>query len=184
MIEEMLCVVGKIPKILSYIDEKENNYVQLTLKLNDNITHNDLKTFFNSIYYRMKLDNGYTNSFSKCHSSSDLINFFKEILKAKDVISLKELYAITNCENTCDWLPIKLAVQQFFSMFEVVMEQTFSLEEYDETVEQENLLFRNQNSNLEKELETIYENTIIMNEVLGGREISEMSQNKVKKLVS
>ena len=154
--------------------------------MKDDISHGDLKLFFNSVYYRMKLDEGYTNSFSNHHNSSDLIAFFKEILKTKDVVSLKELYTITNCGNPHDWLPIKLAMQQFFSMFEVVTKQSFSMKEYNEMVKQNeiNPLFRNQNSRFKKELETIYENSIIMNEILTTQEIPQISQTKVKKLVS
>lgn len=184
MIEEALCITGKMPKILSYLDEKEHVYKQITFKLKDTITHHELKDFFNTVYYSMKLDGGYTNNFSAHYNTSDLVMCLKEILRNDDVVSLTGLYQLTNVQNEQVSLPLLLAIQRFFDMFEVIGEQCFSIEEYNELVRQNeiNPLFKQSDSIFKKELATIEDNSKLMNYLKTPEAEKYSSRLKVKKI--
>lgn len=93
MPEETLCELGRKPKILSYIDEKENRYIQINCKLKDEINTIKLHDFFNKIY-SMKLDIGYSSSFENNYSTNNLIECFQTILAENKIINLQAIYNI------------------------------------------------------------------------------------------
>jgi hypothetical protein len=127
MPEETLCHLGRNPKKLSYIDEKTGKYIKIICKLKDKITNEQLKYFFNKVY-NMKLDQGYSQSFTKNYTTSDLIKCFKEILVEQEIINLKTIYRILNKSS----LPALIAVQEFFNMFEIIEITNLTKEEYNQ----------------------------------------------------
>lgn len=129
MSEQLLCTLGKNQKLLSYIDPKTNSYIQLKCRLRDSIDGFTLKEFFNKIY-SMKLDIGYSFSFSENHNTGELIRCFTTILAENDTINLKELNDLINQKKEQSILPVLKAINEFFKMFEITEQQNYSMEEY------------------------------------------------------
>lgn len=128
MPETDLCLKGKEPKMLSYIDEKESQYIVLICKLKDNITELKLRSFFNMIY-SVKLDSGYTTIFAKQYSTMNLINCLKSILKEKKEINLKGIYDLLNKGQDINIEPLELVFDEFWNMFEMIDKRTYPIQE-------------------------------------------------------
>lgn len=171
MSEASLCQLASIPKKLSYIDEKTNRYVERILILKDDINETNLKLFFNTIY-SMKLDNGYAKSFKTEKDSGCLINCFHKIM-ASEIINLQPLFSILHEDYKKNWLPVDYAITAFFNMFELVEEQSYPIREYNAILRanETNPLFKNTESEFNKEKQFIEDNTKMM-------KIIEMKQEK------
>ncbi len=164
MPEADLCRNGKIPKILSYIDQETQQYVGLTLQLKEEISEFELKKFFNQLYH-IKLDYSYSNTFSNNYSTRNLIVCLKNILKENRVINLKELSELLNKGNLEEGCTFDLVMQAFFQMFEITNKEVYSLTEYNEMVKQNSInpLFKDQDSNFKREIQAILFNSYILN---------------------
>lgn len=166
MPEEMLCLAGKYPKLLGFIDFTKGQYVNLIIKLKEDITELEIRDFFNTLYHA-KLDGTYSQTLTSGYSTSDLRLALKDIMTEKNVINLKKIYEIANKESEISKYSLQLVIERFFSMFEVVDEEkTFTIEEYNEMVRNLNTnpLFKNQESNFRKEAEACFYNSYFLNE--------------------
>ena len=94
MSEAALCQLASVPKRFSYIDDENNKYIEKIIILKDDINETNLKLFFSTIY-RMKLDNGYGDSFAEGKNSGCLIDCFKKIMMSR-IINLEPLYLMIN----------------------------------------------------------------------------------------
>lgn len=184
MPEEALCKLGRQPKILSYIDEKEEKYIQMNCKLKDEITTMQLHYFFNKVY-SMKLDKGYAQSFESDYNTSNLIRCFKSILKENNVINLHEIYAIVNKGINEFWNPVEFAIKEFFNMFEVLETNEYSMTEYLAMVRENtiNPLFYTSKNNFSKEVEAMEYNScfISIEESVKNIEENELSKKPAEK---
>jgi len=164
MSETILCNLGKTPKIFSYLDN--GYYNQVTFKLQEDITEKQLKEFFSKVY-SMKLDSGFSNSFSKNYNTSDLIKCFTKILISEKFLDLKELYVLIQKKTQKDYqniLPVEYAIDEFFSMFEITEEHSYTEEEYNTMIRQYamNPFFRGKDPSFEQETKLIDENSRII----------------------
>lgn len=129
MPEQSLCILGKKPKKLSYIDKENNKYVQIVFKLKEEITANNLNEYFNRLYYA-KLDSGYETSFTDNYTTKDFIACLKEILIKEGPINLKVLGRMI-ADTQPMLLPVDTALYMFSEMFELITHQEYPLEEYN-----------------------------------------------------
>lgn len=164
MPETTLCLLGKQPKILSFIDCSTNKYITLKVNLKESISEFELMKFFNRIY-RANLDNGYSRIFQKNYSTKNLKASLCNILKEPEVINLEELYELLNKENYEDLLVFELIMKEFLKMFDIKKETEFTLKEYNEMVRQQttNSLFNNEESNFQKETSAMKYNSYFLN---------------------
>lgn len=182
MPETSLCLNGKQPKIISFIDEDTQKYVSLKVKLSDGISEFELKKFFNRIY-TAKLDQGYSNTFAPNYSTKNLNNCLKDILNEKSVINLEELYKIINKDDIEALSIFELIIEEFTDMFDVVECNEYSLDEYNEMLRQltMNRIFQNQDSNFRKEVESIRFNSYFFNKQYQKEEKKLTTQQLVRR---
>lgn len=183
MSEAVLCNLGKTPKTFSYLDDE--HYNQIICKLQENITELKLKEFFNKVY-SMKLDSGFSKSFADDYNTSDLIKCFTKILISDKLIDLRDLYNIINKKDQKEqstYLPVEFAIEEFFSMFEITEEYSYTVEEYNAMIRQYamNRVFCDPNSLFSQESESIDENSRIVNSAQ-KRISSEKGLIKIRKI--
>lgn len=178
MSEAALCQLASVPKRFSYIDDENNKYIEKIIILKDDINETNLKLFFSTIY-RMKLDNGYGDSFAEGKNSGCLIDCFKKIMMSR-IINLEPLYLMINknCQN--GWMPVDYAIEAFFNMFETLEERSYSLREYNALLRANgtNPLFTNTESDFDKENKFIEYNT----KMIETMEKKQTRKSYVKKL--
>ena len=168
MSEEICCMLGKVPKVLSYVND--GKYVHSICKLKDQVDCFKLRDFFNMVY-SMKLDIWDADIFMNGDSTGDLINCFYLILEEKNFINLKNLCLfIVNSENRGNHSILYL-VKQFFSMFEVVEENFVYLNDFDDV----KLVAMNSDDMFYKEVESIFYNSIVI------EYMTEKRKNRVRK---
>lgn len=176
MPETILCIAGKCPKILSFIDSNNGDYTSLTIKMREDINEFAIRDFFNELY-NAKLDT-YGQIFLKNHGTNDLVNSFKNIITKSGVIGLEEIYNMTNQKFNSTLISLQLIMQEFFKMFEIVGIEQFSAIEYQEMVRQLNMnpLFMEQESIFKEE-----EKNIKCNSYFLGGENSPVNNITTKK---
>ncbi len=176
MPETILCIAGKCPKILSFIDSTNGDYTSLTIKMREDINEFAIRDFFNELY-NAKLDT-YGQIFLKNHGTNDLVNSFKNIITKSGVIGLEEIYNMTNQKFNSTLISLQLIMQEFFKMFEIVGIEHFSAIEYQEMVRQLNMnpLFMEQESIFKEE-----EKNIKCNSYFLGGENSPVNNITTKK---
>lgn len=130
-----LYLKGKLPKVFCYIDEENQQFIELNCKLKEEISEFDIKKFFNMIY-KAQLDNGYENIFKEKYNTYDLIICLKNILKEDKVINLEALYNILNHGEEINLKPILQILGDFFNMFEFSQkyDKCFSLKELNSMI--------------------------------------------------
>lgn len=176
MPETILCIAGKCPKILSFIDSTNGDYTSLTIKMREDINEFAIRDFFNELY-NAKLDT-YGQIFLKNYGTNDLVNSFKNIITKSGVIGLEEIYNMTNQKFNSTLISLQLIMQKFFKMFEIVGIEQFSAIEYQEMVRQLNMnpLFMEQESIFKEE-----EKNIKCNSYFLGGENSPVNNITTKK---
>ena len=163
MIETILYVNGNRPKTISYIDENTENYVTLKVKLKEGISEFKFKKFLAELKHLMPslLSIGITDT---C-SIQDLKLCFKEILGTESVINLKNLYELMNNLSEQEFAILNEKVEEFFNMFEIVNKCEYNLTVYNEMIRhlKTNQLFMLQDSNFEKEVDSMKYNSYFFN---------------------
>lgn len=159
MPETILCMAGKCPKILSFIDSNNGDYISLTIKMREDINEFEIRKFFNELY-NAKLDI-YGQTFLEDYGTNNLVNSFRNIITKSGVISLEEIYKVINIKSKKTLATIQLIMCEFFKMFEIVGREQFSVVEYEEMIRQlfTNNLFINQESNFKEEQQIIFYNS-------------------------
>lgn len=149
------CMLGKVPKVLSYV--RNGQYVHTICKLNDNVDSFMLNNFFGMIY-RLKLDSC-ENEYLNCNEKIvDLINFFYSVLKEDTFICMKDLcFLIRDFKDNYFYLILNL-IKSFFEMFEVIDERIVSLENDNDI----KFITINSNDIFYKEVESIFYNSKII----------------------
>lgn len=164
MSEQILCTLGKNPKTFSYIDQGSKSYIEITCKLQEEITDDKLREFFKHLY-SMKLDCGYSDSFDEQYNTKDLIACFTEILITDKIMNLNTLYSIINKKEKANCIPLCYAILEFFTLFEIISKVNYTLEEYYTILRQQNInpLFSKDNDILEQEEDSIQANSKVVN---------------------
>lgn len=164
MPETNLCLNGKVPKIVSFIDSDTKKYVSLKVKLRDEISEFELKRFFNRVY-SAKLDYGYSNTFVASYSTKNLNACLKNVLNETSVINLEKLYRIINRDDVSELTIFELIIEEFADMFEILECNEFDLNEYNEMIRQltMNKSFQSEEGNFKKEVKAIQFNSYFFN---------------------
>lgn len=115
---------GKKIKRLSYLDEN-GNYIQMDIKLKDEVSVFKLNSFFNEIY------KGSRYSYSVL--ANEIIDFFKSILNDQSVIDLTDLnrIVIATQENGEPNEMLLQFFQHFLEMFENINTIVWTNKEYN-----------------------------------------------------
>lgn len=183
MIETILYLNGKYPKIISYIDEDEKNYVTLKVKLKEDISEFEFKKFL------MDLKNLKSNLLSigitDTYSIQELKTCFKEILGTEAVINSKKLYKLMNNLEREEFAIFDKKVEEFFNMFEIVNRCEYSLFVYNEMIRhlKTNQLFMLQDCNFEKEVNSMKYNSYFFNSKYASKCEKYKMENQVKKKI-
>lgn len=158
MSEEKYCILGKVPKVFSYI--KDGNYVRAICRLKDDVDCFQLNNFFKMVY-SIKLDIWDINFWDGYHNTADLIKCFHLILEEVNFINLKELYNLIGSydEYNC---PIIRVIRCFFDMFDIVEDMSISLGNINDI----NLVFVNASNGGYKEVEGIFYNSKVICSIL------------------
>lgn len=186
MVETILYLNGNNPKTISYIDEDTKNYVTLKVKLKEEVSEFEFKKFLAELKYLKisLLSNGNTN----LYLIQELKHCFKEILATDSIINLKRLFELMNNLETSEFTILNEKVEEFYNMFEIVNKCEYSLPVYNEMVRhlKTNQLFRLQDSNFEKEVDSMKYNSYFFNsEYLSKCEkLKQSSQNKKRTLTN
>ena len=186
MVETILYLNGNNPKTISYIDEDTKNYVTLKVKLKEEVSEFEFKKFLAELKYLKisLLSNGNTN----LYLIQELKHCFKEILATDSIINLKRLFELMNNLETSEFTILNEKVEEFYNMFEIVNKCENSLPVYNEMIRhlKTNQLFRLQDSNFEKEVDSMKYNSYFFNsEYLSKCEkLKQSSQNKKRTLTN
>ena len=115
---------GKKIKRLSYLDEN-GKYIQMDIKLKDEVSVFKLNSFFNEIYKGSR--------YSYYILANEIIDFFKSILNNQSVIDLTELnrLVISNQENGEPNEMLLQFFQSFLEMFEEINTIIWTNEQYN-----------------------------------------------------
>lgn len=163
MLETILYLNISKPKTLSFIDEETKKYINLKVKLKNNISEFAFKKFlFEMADLKLNLlSKGITDT----DSIKELKLCFKEILKTDSVISLKSLYELMTNLSIQEFSILNERIEQFFDMFEIINRSEYSIDVYNEMVRylHTNQLFLNQDSDFEKEVKVIKYNSYFFN---------------------
>lgn len=154
--EEKCCLLGRNPKVFSYI--KDGKYFHTICKLRDDIDCFKLNEFFNKVY-SVKLDIWDANFFNGIYTTADLIKIFRLILEETKLINLKDLcYLINNNNNDMKSRPIKEVIKYFFEMFDIIDYNFICLDELNSlkkiVVDSDEMFY--------KEVESIFYNSNVM----------------------
>lgn len=170
MSEENCCILGKVPKVLSYV--RGSDYVRTVCKLKDEVDCFVLTEFFNMVY-RVKLEIWDENFFTKNYNTGDLIKCFHLILEENCFINLKDLCRFVGNFKELNNHPILRVVKCFFEMFDVIEVEHFSLENISDI----KFMAVNSNDNFYKEVESIFYNSKVMNSLDGKKKIKIKKQS-------
>lgn len=185
MVETILYLNGNNPKTISYIDEESEKYVTLKVKLKEGISEFEFKKFLAELKLLMPslLSVGITDT---C-SIQDLKLCFKEILGTESVINLKNLYELINSLEESEFAILNEKVTEFFNMFEIVNKCEYDLTVYNEMIRhlKTNQLFMLQDSNFEKEVDSMKYNSYFFNSKYAAKceKINKEKQLKKKILI-
>lgn len=186
MVETILYLNGNNPKTISYIDEDTKSYVTLKVKLKEEVSEFEFKKFLAELKYLKisLLSNGNTN----LYLIQELKQCFKEILATDSIINLKRLFELMNNLETSEFSILNEKVEEFYNMFKIVNKCEYSLPVYNEMIRhlKTNQLFRLQDSNFEKEVDSMKYNSYFFNsEYLSKCEkLKQSSQNKKRTLTN
>ena len=155
MSEENFCVLGKVPKVFSYV--KDGKYFHTVCKLRDDVDGFKLNEFFNMVY-SLKLDIWDAIFFNGNYSTGDLIRIFRLILKEDKFINLKDLCCLMgNRDDSCNH-PVIAVVKYFFDMFETIDFRLVPLNDSKGI----KLIAMNSDDMFYKEVESIFYNSSVM----------------------
>lgn len=155
MSEDCVCMLGRVPKVLSYV--RNGQYIHTICKLSDNVDSIMLNDFFNMIYsfYFEKYEKKYLEVREKI---VDLVNFFCLVLKEDTVINMKDLcFLVKDLDNNHSYFLLDF-IKSFFEMFEVIDERIVSLENYNDIKS----ITVNSNDLFYKEVESIFYNSEVI----------------------
>lgn len=171
MSEEYYCLLGRVPKIFSYVNN--GKYVRTMCRLKDHIDCFMLSEFFNMVY-SLKLEvwcSGFTNDFC----TLDLIKCFKLILRENSFINLRELCCLVKHFDINTKSSILLVLERFFDMFEIIDERVFSLDN-DGVIQ---LIALNSSEIFYKEVESIFYNSELFDSIYNEKNVRIRKQSYV-----
>lgn len=170
MSEEYFCLVGRVPKVLSYV--MDNKYVHAVCKLKDNVDCFKLNEFFNRIY-SLKLDIWDSQCGNDGHITVDLIKCFRLILKETSLINMKELcFLIRSFDNKFSYSILEI-IREFLDMFEVTYERVVSLDDYKDI----KVIIENSGGMFYKEVESIFYNSNVIDFVYREKSVKLKKQS-------
>ena len=185
MVETILYLNGNNPKTISYIDEDTKSYVTLKVKLKEEVSEFEFKKFLAELKYLKisLLSNGNTN----LYLIQELKHCFKEILATDSIINLKRLFELMNNLETSEFTILNEKVEEFYNMFEIVNKCEYNLTVYNEMIRhlKTNQLFMLQDSNFEKEVNSMKYNSYFFNSKYAAKceKINKEKQLKKKILI-
>lgn len=171
MSEEYYCLLGRVPKIFSYVNN--GKYVRTMCKLKDHVDCFVLSEFFNMVY-SLKLE-VWCSSFTNGFCTLDLIKCFKLILKENSFINLRELCCLIKHFDINTKSSILLVLKQFFDMFEIIDERVFSLDN-DGVIK---LIALNSSEIFYKEVESIFYNSELFDSIYNEKNVRIRKQSYV-----
>ena len=174
MSEEYYCLLGRVPKIFSYVNN--GAYVRTMCKLKDHVDCFMLNEFFNMVY-SLKLEIWESN-FSNVFCTLDLIKCFKLILKENTFINLRELCCLVKYFDVNINSSILFIIRQFFDMFEFIDERVFSLDN-DGVIK---LIALNSSELFYKEVESIFYNSQLFDSIYNEKNVRIRKLSYVKVL--
>lgn len=158
MNEEKICILGKEPKVFSYIED--GKYVHTVCKLKDDIDCFKLREFFNMVY-RIKLDIWDINFVNNHYSTADLIKIFRMVLEEKNYINLKDLCSLIGNNDNTNCRPLIAVIGSFFDLFETIDESYIYLNNSNDikvfTINSDEMFY--------KEVESIFYNSKVIDSI-------------------
>ena len=154
--EENCCLLGRKPKVFSYV--KDGEYFHTICKLRDDIDCFKLNEFFNKVY-SIKLEIWDVNFLNGSYTTADLIKTFRLILEEDNCINLKDLcWLIGNNNDNMKSCPVKEVIRYFFEMFDIIDYKFVCLNDFNsfkkEVVDSNDMFY--------EEVESIFYNSNVM----------------------